>query len=134
MPKVCEKCDGLGGRMSRYGPGYTRLPDGRLDGWPMSGKKDCEPCNGTGFVPEETKVTDKGVMIVYRNHDGIVKEYFIVPHEKMMRFDFPWTGHLRDDEVHKVGKTWVVDADVVRSPDNVRRTFVMDKIIEWKKG
>jgi hypothetical protein len=81
-------------------------------------------------------VTDKGVRIVYRNHDGIVKEYFIIPHEGSMRFDYPWTK--ADSEAEKirdgVQKTWIFDATVVRSPDNVERTFAYEKILEWKKA
>lgn len=76
-------------------------------------------------------MTDKGVMIVYRNHEGIVKEYFIVPHEKTMRFDYPWSANAHGADE---SKTWIFDAEVVRSPDNVRRTFELAKILEWKKA
>lgn len=78
-------------------------------------------------------MTDKAVWIVYRNHDGIVKEYMIVPHEKTMRFDHPWKKPGEPGDVHPP-KTWVFDAEVVRSPDNVTRTFEVEKILEWKKA
>ncbi len=74
-------------------------------------------------------MTDKGVRIVYRNHEGIVKEYFIIPHEKSIRFGTPW-GERGDGK--PMDPTWIFDAEVVRSPDNVTRTFVLEKILEWK--
>lgn len=46
---VCQECLGLGGRASGYGPPLVRLPDGRLSGWIVGGKKDCVKCGGTGF-------------------------------------------------------------------------------------
>lgn len=76
-------------------------------------------------------MTDKGVKIVYRNHEGIVKEYFIIPHEKTLRFDYPWEGRAGDAATEKA---WIFDAEVVRSPDNVTRTFNLGKILEWKKA
>jgi len=51
--QVCPECGGLGGAISRYGPPILRrLPDGRLQGWTVGGKKDCKGCNGTGFKPD----------------------------------------------------------------------------------
>lgn len=79
-------------------------------------------------------MTNKTVWIVYRNHEGVVKEYLAVPHEKTLRFDFPWTGNLRDDEMHKAEKAWVFDAEVVKDADNVTRTFEVSKILEWRKA
>lgn len=47
--QICKTCGGLGGRASRYGPPVVTLPDGRLSGWTVGGKKDCASCGGTGF-------------------------------------------------------------------------------------
>lgn len=76
-------------------------------------------------------MNDTAVTIVYRNHSGVVKEYFIIPIEKSFRHDYPWHGNLANHEVHKVKKTWVFDAIVVRSPENVTRTFVLERILDW---
>jgi hypothetical protein len=76
-------------------------------------------------------MTDKGVKIVYRNHSGIVKEYFIIPHAESLRFDYPWVEPAPDIGI-AAQKAWVFDAEVVRSPENVTRTFVLEKILEWK--